>query len=74
VRSMVLRSVHRVSQVGRPPNAQQLVFLPRAWCSGVGVTGGTRVEFLAGRVLVILPPGTAELEQRVLQLMKEGSL
>lgn len=71
---MVQRSWHRVTVVGRPKGAQRLLYLPKSWCDGVGLDGGTRVEIVAGRALVVLPPNSGELTERVLRLMREGSL
>lgn len=71
---MVQRSWHRVTQVGRTPNVQRLLYLPKSWCDGVGLGAGARVEVVAGRALVVLPPGSGDLAERVLRLMREGSL
>lgn len=71
---MVLRSFQRVLEVGRTPNLQRLVTLPKGWCEGVGVGKGTRVEILAGRILVIAPPGTEKESATVLRLLREGVL
>jgi hypothetical protein len=71
---MVQRSWHRVTTVGRPGSVQRLLYLPKSWCDGIGLEGGTRVEIVAGRALVVLPPDSRELVERVLRLMREGSL
>jgi hypothetical protein len=70
----VQRSTQRVLEVGRDPHRQRLVNLPKGWCDGIGVRRGSKVEVLARRILVIVPPGGAQEASLVLRLMREGSL
>ncbi len=71
---MVSRTQQKVQEVGRQPNLQRLLTLPKSWCEGVGVGKGARVEVLAGRVLVVAPLHEFEAVATVLRLMREGSL
>lgn len=52
---MVSKSRHKIGVCGGTRRTRVLN-LPNDWCDGVGLGKGSRVELLAGRVLVVIPP------------------
>jgi len=65
---MVTRSWHKVSVCGRTRRTR-LLNLPTSWCDGIGLEKGSQVELLAGRVLVVIPPGAHADAEAIRKLM-----
>lgn len=65
---MVTRSWHKVTVCGRS-HRTRVLNLPTAWCEGNCLGKDSRVELLAGRVLVVIPPDVHEDADAIRKLM-----